>query len=356
MEELPELHVERSTVFPSNLHGNRLVEIAYFVEQSRRLGIHDAKCTMGKMEFQHESRNGLLSYFTYFCQTCENEIKIKTHHGDDVNENFVWGGSAIGLGYSQSEELLSVLNVPVMTKKTYKKLEMGLHDKWQQLLAKDMQESAEEEKKLAIEAGNVEDSFPYITVVVDGGWAKRSYGHSYSSLSGEKVSYGRSVIKLECANHCVRAYTAALHRLIKNRQFQIESRNILKKHVGKISSCTRKVIAKSSDLLNMKMQLKDSFAVARDNVIRKADRLLRNVTTNPAERYMSIVSKFTGGKRTNLVMKNMYLTRCAGAALSYNIGHQAKPVVAIVFQNKRQPNILLKNKRKHIYVNILNIF
>ncbi|KAK5643173.1 hypothetical protein RI129_007018 [Pyrocoelia pectoralis] len=254
-----------------------------------------------------------------------------------------------------------------------------------------MQESTEEEKKLAIEAGNVEDSFPYITVAVDGGWAKRSYGHSYSSLSGvaciigqktqkilyigvknkfcymcattkrehtcfknftgssasmeqaaivdgfnqsekiygirykyvvgdgdssvyariqEKVSYGRSVIKLECANHCVRAYTAALHCLIKNRQFQIESRNILKKHVGKISSCTRKVIAKSSDLLNMKMQLKDSFAVvmgndikllehsplflemekARDNVIRKADRLLRNVTTNPAERYTYVNS------------------------------------------------------------------
>ncbi|KAF5291063.1 hypothetical protein FQA39_LY14496 [Lamprigera yunnana] len=42
-EELPELHVERSIVLSSNLHGNRLVEIAYFVEQSRRLGIHDAK-------------------------------------------------------------------------------------------------------------------------------------------------------------------------------------------------------------------------------------------------------------------------------------------------------------------------
>ncbi|KAF5283453.1 hypothetical protein FQA39_LY13808 [Lamprigera yunnana] len=161
IEELSELHVERSIVLPSNLHANRLVEIAYFVEQSRRLGIHDAKCTIGKMEFRHKTRNGLLSYFMYFCHIRENQIKIKTHHGDGVNENFVWDGSVIGLGYSQSEELLSVLNFPVMTKKTYKKLKMGLHDKWQQLLSKDMQKSADEEKKFVIEAGNLEDSFPY---------------------------------------------------------------------------------------------------------------------------------------------------------------------------------------------------
>ncbi|KAF5283454.1 hypothetical protein FQA39_LY04830 [Lamprigera yunnana] len=160
IEELSELHVERSIVLPSNLHANRLVEIAYFVEQSRRLGIHDAKCTIGKMEFRHKTRNGLLSYFMYFCHIRENQIKIKTHHGDGVNENFVWDGSVIGLGYSQSEELLSVLNFPVMTKKTYKKLKMGLHDKWQQLLSKDMQKSADEEKKFVIEAGNLEDSFP----------------------------------------------------------------------------------------------------------------------------------------------------------------------------------------------------
>ncbi|KAF5272889.1 hypothetical protein FQA39_LY07655 [Lamprigera yunnana] len=161
IKELSELHVERSIVLPSNLHANRLVEIAYFVEQSRRLGIHDAKCTIGKMEFRHKTRNGLLSYFMYFCHIRENQIKIKTHHGDGVNENFVWDGSVIGLGYSQSEELLSVLNFPVMTKKTYKKLKMGLHDKWQQLLSKDMQKSADEEKKFVIEAGNLEDSFPY---------------------------------------------------------------------------------------------------------------------------------------------------------------------------------------------------
>ncbi|KAF5286837.1 hypothetical protein FQA39_LY00370 [Lamprigera yunnana] len=50
IEELSELHVERSIVLPSNLHANRLVEIAYFVEQSHRLGIHDAKCTIDESQ------------------------------------------------------------------------------------------------------------------------------------------------------------------------------------------------------------------------------------------------------------------------------------------------------------------
>ncbi|KAF2904242.1 hypothetical protein ILUMI_01938 [Ignelater luminosus] len=40
-----------------------------------------------------------------------------------------------------------------------------------------MQERALEEKQLAIKEGNIEDELPYITVIVDGSWDKRSYGH-----------------------------------------------------------------------------------------------------------------------------------------------------------------------------------
>ncbi|KAF2895265.1 hypothetical protein ILUMI_10914 [Ignelater luminosus] len=53
-----------------------------------------------------------------------------------------------------------------------------------------MKKAAEEERKLAIAEGNIENGVPYITVVVDGGWAKRYYGHGYSSMSGGKrVNY-----------------------------------------------------------------------------------------------------------------------------------------------------------------------
>lgn len=47
-----------------------------------------------------------------------------------------------------------------------------------------MEKNAEEEKRIALEKGNLLNVTPYITVIGDGGWAKRSYGHGMNSLSG----------------------------------------------------------------------------------------------------------------------------------------------------------------------------
>lgn len=47
-----------------------------------------------------------------------------------------------------------------------------------------MKKNAEEERRIAIEKGNMLNGVPFITVIGDGGWAKRSYGHGMNSLSG----------------------------------------------------------------------------------------------------------------------------------------------------------------------------
>lgn len=49
----------------------------------------------------------------------------------------------------------------------------------------EIDEAHKEEIKMALEKNNVDaDGMPYITVVLDGGWSKRSYGHNYNALSG----------------------------------------------------------------------------------------------------------------------------------------------------------------------------
>lgn len=47
-----------------------------------------------------------------------------------------------------------------------------------------MIENGKREKEIAIAKGNIENGIPFITVVGDGGWNKRTYGHSYNSTSG----------------------------------------------------------------------------------------------------------------------------------------------------------------------------
>ena len=46
------------------------------------------------------------------------------------------------------------------------------------------------ERQLAIAQGNYHNGVPAITVVVDGGWSKRSHKHSYNANSGVGVIFG----------------------------------------------------------------------------------------------------------------------------------------------------------------------
>jgi len=49
----------------------------------------------------------------------------------------------------------------------------------------EMKKSGEEEKRLAIECGDIDsDGIPMCMVVADGQWSKRSYGKKYDALSG----------------------------------------------------------------------------------------------------------------------------------------------------------------------------
>lgn len=49
----------------------------------------------------------------------------------------------------------------------------------------EIQKAGEEERELAIQAGDVdEDGVPFCTVVSDGQWSKRSYKTKYDALSG----------------------------------------------------------------------------------------------------------------------------------------------------------------------------
>ncbi|KAI4455640.1 restriction endonuclease [Holotrichia oblita] len=55
---------------------------------------------------------------------------------------------------------------------------------WKDALWQELHTAGEEETLLAIEKGHVIENVPWITVHLDGGWSKRSYGHSNNAASG----------------------------------------------------------------------------------------------------------------------------------------------------------------------------
>ncbi len=79
---------------------------------------------------------------------------------------------------------MSALGVPVMTKHSFIDTERSIGERWKQELEEVMIEAGQEERQIAITNGSYHHGIPAITVIVDGGWSKRSHKYSYNAKSG----------------------------------------------------------------------------------------------------------------------------------------------------------------------------
>ena len=149
----------------------------------------------------------------------------------ECNLAAVWGKMFTGGGHSHLEETLSVLGVPVMSKRSFINSERDIGCWWKEKLEKSMKEAGVEEKRLAEERGSFHDGVPAISVIVDGGWCKRSHKHSYNANSGVGIIAGKETRKV-------------LHVGVRNKFCTACARNIpIDKHV-----CFRNWNSSSSEM------------------------------------------------------------------------------------------------------------
>ena len=78
-------------------------------------------------------------------------------------------------------------------------------------------------KSRAIERGDYHESIPAITVVVDGGWSKRSHRHSYNAKSGVGIKVGLETSKIlhlsvrnKYCSSCARGSPSDQHHCYRN--------------------------------------------------------------------------------------------------------------------------------------------
>ena len=163
---------------------------------------HQQTCVFcGGLELTKEKQIGLVSSLVYECTKrslgCSFSMIINTADTDvpdqNSNDNVVRGATSIGIEFSQVEEFCCVLGIPNATLYSYEKSEEKVANEIEQAVVKSLQNAIEEEKFLAEQRGEERDAdgFWRIPVIVDGGWAKRSYGHSFNSKSGVAVICGR---------------------------------------------------------------------------------------------------------------------------------------------------------------------
>ncbi|CAG9763584.1 unnamed protein product [Ceutorhynchus assimilis] len=145
------------------------------------------------MRIIKEERKGFLSHIHVKCNMCNETCIIPTckESNDDINKDAVLGVMSIGSGLSHLQQISASLDIPCMSGRMYSTVHDEISNVWEETSIKAMKDAADEEKALAIAAGDINESgIPTITVVADGSWAKRSYGNRYNSLSGAAAIVG----------------------------------------------------------------------------------------------------------------------------------------------------------------------
>lgn len=159
------------------------------------MGKHSKNCHFEDMVLVSETKKGLNSIFTFKCKKCKKSRKLhscpKKADSLSCNEEAVLGINLIGSGFYHLEDVMSQLSIPCMSSSFYDKISKGQQSDWLSLAKKLALEALKEEIALAIAEGNVDSKGnALIAVICDGGWAKRSYGKNFNSLSGCAVLIG----------------------------------------------------------------------------------------------------------------------------------------------------------------------
>lgn len=185
------------------IEGRRVVQFDYFFKQLQLISHHNSplNCNLSHLRITSENRKGLNSTFNLKCVLCGKILKLKTSESQQgvisINESFVSGIMSIGSGYSGMEELCATLEVPSLSIAGYGKCHKKVCEWWEKTKFTCMAAAADEEKKLAIESGDIdENGTPMITVVADACWSKRSYKTNYSALSGAATIIGYRTKKI----------------------------------------------------------------------------------------------------------------------------------------------------------------
>ena len=178
--------------------GNRIISLAKLRDYIPQITKHAADCG-GIITFLGEwQRIGLSSVLLSKCTKCHKDFRFTT--GDTVlygrkerystNVGAVMGQISSGGGSSHLQEQLACIDVPSIHHTTFISIERELGVMFEDEVMAEAMEAGKEEKMLAEHRNEYHEGVPAISVVVDGGWSKRSHKHSFNANSGVGVIFG----------------------------------------------------------------------------------------------------------------------------------------------------------------------
>lgn len=146
-------------------------------------------CSFLDVELISETINDFACYWTYKCKMCNLKTIITSEKQEPatipLNKVAVKATIETGIGYTQLAELAASLEIPCLSVNTYNKYNETLSADIKGSSWDEMWLAGLEEKKLALELGDVDkDGISMCPGIAVGQWSKRSYKTKYDALSG----------------------------------------------------------------------------------------------------------------------------------------------------------------------------
>lgn len=204
-DESPNQSIDLQQIFFAK---RRVVDIEHYFDALRNVytmhqnhGGRRARCTFTDLSMKDPQSKGLKTKVKIECSRCK--FKTWVSLNDDVadamtvNESVIAGSILSGMNFNNIQELLGAIDIPFMCDKTFHRIREELIPKFEWAAQKEMEEAAELEEQYAREAGHLINGIPWIVVIVDGSWMKRSYrSGKHDSLSGMACIIGQRTGKI----------------------------------------------------------------------------------------------------------------------------------------------------------------
>lgn len=196
-ERSDEVTAEGSSI---KLSGRRIVDFDHLLNEMLRLGDGHESCGVKHMKITYEKRYGFTSCVTFKCTYCYVEKKVWTSKpppspktpdapaNHEVNRAAVTSVMCSGITHGILSQFLGGMNMPTMAVSTFYKIHNNLEDEIYEATLQDMVAAGNEEREIAEKKNQFvtikNQQIPWITVIVDGTWLRRSYKGNYASLMG----------------------------------------------------------------------------------------------------------------------------------------------------------------------------
>lgn len=172
-----------------NLCGNRIIDIAVLISVFSALCC--PVCFEKDLCLKEDSKFGLASNFCLMCNKCSFMTGFssskKSNQSYETNLLFVFGLRLLGKGFTAAKKLCSTLNMPVLSKFSFRELEKKIKNATTFCAKESMNKAAAEVKDVRKNKSKIIKC----GVSVDGSWQKRGYSSLNGYVSAISIETGK---------------------------------------------------------------------------------------------------------------------------------------------------------------------